>query len=79
MNERDQLTKIIFDVLDKATPVWEKLPDVECLADFILNARPEKLEETLTEHSYIGANYNCNRCCNSTLDLWTSNMLKGSK
>lgn len=79
MTKRDQLANILHDILIDNIDVSELLVG-ELIADFILNARPEKIKnEGIYYFDGDGTRYPAiehNEYCKA-IDLWTSNMLKG--
>ena len=74
MTERDQLAERIAKLIcfDKA---WDYMI-CRTIANFILNARPEKIDGSDKNIHNVDRDY-IYRTHNFALDLWTSNLLKG--
>lgn len=84
MTERDQLADWISKVINDEEPRWDLGFDgCQHLASAILNARPEKsyvIEANLSPIPDIINDCEVRRQGkNITIDLWTSNMMKGSE
>lgn len=86
MSERDQLAERIYDHANLGSNDGWFVAQFLCdkIADYILNARPEKADTTLTYEDlsdmtkYGSCDSAENGSFNEAIDLWTSNMLKGS-